>query len=396
MKKRVLFLSLLALVYLLDCGKNINIVPILTQNNCQIRKMFGKIKLLAIDYSNNKNDLIPFNLELNNWMMNANVSCYIKEKNISYYSFSIRNAYCYILSDLLDDLSNYSVASINSKFDNIKVIDNFKLNNFNKYEYSNYNMPLIYRQVNNYTLEGKNATFMFYGLAKNTSTYSSQIAFLIKINYNEIKEAKCYEQNIENISSYIKQITYKCEIKEIDNNILDLRILDSDDISGIPYDYNDILRDPIETQNAINAGTLVNYAESKGISLFNIYYIHCDDGRGILSFIGTIFGEIKENKIFPILISSSDKCQSECYVPASTSGEEIQIKCTLCSTISQKSNFIFEHQILKNGNDEILFFNEFKTEKYIVSKMNEVTIINGILGNYSENIFDNELIEASK
>ena len=82
------------------------------------------------------------------------------------------------------------------------------------------------------------------------------------------------------------------------------------------------------------------------------------------------------------------------HVPASTSGEEIQIKCTLCSTISQKSNFIFEHQILKNGNDEILFFNEFKTEN--VSKMNDVTIINGILGNYSENIFNTALIESSK
>ena len=116
MKKRVLFLSLLALAYLLDCGKNINIVPILTQNNCQIRKMFGKFKLLAIDYSDNKNDLIPFNLELNNRIINTNVSCYIKEKNISYYSFSIRNAYCYILSDLLDDLNNYSISSINFLF----------------------------------------------------------------------------------------------------------------------------------------------------------------------------------------------------------------------------------------------------------------------------------------
>ena len=96
------------------------------------------------------------------------------------------------------------------------------------------------------------------------------------------------------------------------------------------------------------------------------------------------------------MISSSDNCESECYVPASTSGEEIQIKCTLCSTISQKSNFIFEHQILKNGNDEILFFNEFKTEKYIVSKINDVTIINGVLGNYSENIINTALIESSK
>ena len=394
MKKRVLFLSLLALAYLLDCGKNINIVPILTQNNCQIRKMFGKFKLLAIDYSDNKNDLIPFNLELNNRIINTNVSCYIKEKNISYYSFSIRNAYCYILSDLLNDLSNYNIASIYSKYDDIKIIDNFKLNGFNKYEYSNYNMSIFFRQVNNFTVEGENGIFMFYGLTKSTSSYSSQITLLININNNEIREAKCNEQYVENISLYINQITYKCEISKIKNNIIDLRILDSDDVSGIPYDYNDILRNPIETQNAIKSGTLVNYAESKSISLFNIHYTYLDNRRGILTFIGTIFGEIKENKVFPILITSSHRCQSKCYIPASTSGEEIQIKCILCNNISQKSNIIFEHQILKNGKDEILFFNE-KTENYIASKINDVTIINGILGNYSENIYYTSLIEGN-
>ena len=397
MKKIILFLSLFTIVYLFECRKYMqimHIMPSITSNDCQIRKMFGKIKLSVIDYTNNKKDLIPFNLELKN-INNINISCYIKEENISFYSFSIRNAYCYILSDLLNDLSNYNIASIYSKYDDIKIIDNFKLNDFNKYEYSNYNMSIFYRQVNNFTLQGKNGTFMFYGLTKSTSSYSSQITLLVNINNKEIRESKCNEQYVENISLYIRQITYKCEIKEIDN-ISNLRILDSDDVSGIPYDYNDILRDPIETQNAIKAGTLVNYAESKSISLFNIHYIYSNDRRGILTFIGTIFGEIKENKIFPILISSSDKCQSECYVPASTSGEEIQIKCILCSTISQKSNFIFEHQILKNGNDEILFFNEFKTEKYIASKMNDVTIINGILGNYSENIFNTALIESSK
>ena len=394
MKKRILFLSLFTIVYLFDCGKYIYIMPSITPNNCQIRKMFGKIKLSVIDYSRNKKDLIPFNLELNN-IDNINVSCYIKEENVSFYSFSIRNAYCYIFSDLIEDLSNYNIASIYSNHDDIKIIDNFKLNDFNKYEYSSHNNLIFYRQVNNFTLEGDNITFMFYGLVKRASSYSSQIILLVNINNNEIKEAICNEQNIENISSYIKQIAYKCKIKEIENNITNLRILDSDDVSGIPYDYNDILRDPIETQNAIKAGTLVNYAESKNISLFNIHYIYSNDRRGFLTFIGTIFGEIKENKIFPILISSTDKCHSECYVPASTSGEEIQIKCTLCSNISQKSNFIFEHQILKNGNDEILFFNEIKAEKYIASKMDDVTIINGILGNYSENIFNNALIDAS-
>ena len=286
MKKIILFLSLFTIVYLFECRKYMqimHIMPSITSNDCQIRKMFGKIKLSVIDYTNNKKDLIPFNLELKN-INNINISCYVKEENISFYSFSLRNAYCYILSDLLNDLNNYNIASIYSKYDDIKINDNFKLNDFNKYEYSNYNMSIFYRQVNNLTLQGKNGTFMLYGLTKIKSSYSSQITLLVNINSNEIREAKCNEQYAEQISLYIRQITYKCEIKEIDN-ISNLRILDSDDVSGIPYDYNDILRDPIETQNAIKAGTLVNYAESKSISLFNIHYIYSNDRRGILTLL---------------------------------------------------------------------------------------------------------------
>ena len=189
MKKRILFLSLFTIVYLFDCGKYIYIMPSITPNNCQIRKMFGKIKLSVIDYSRNKKDLIPFNLELNN-IDNINVSCYIKEENVSFYSFSIRNAYCYIFSDLIEDLSNYNIASIYSNHDDIKIIDNFKLNDFNKYEYSSHNNLIFYRQVNNFTLEGDNIIFMFYGLVKRASSYSSQIILFVNINNNEIRESK--------------------------------------------------------------------------------------------------------------------------------------------------------------------------------------------------------------
>jgi hypothetical protein len=224
-------------------------------------------------------------------------------------------------------------------------------------------MSIFYRQVNDFKLSRGEGTFKFYGLI-NSESYSPEITFLTNIYYNDssrIKEAICKEPKKENISQYLKQIVYNCKIKEIYKTITNLRILDSDYVSGIPYDYNDTLRE-------IKAGTLDNNTVSESLPLFNIHNIYCDNKKDILIFIGTIFDEIKESKTFPILFPSLDKCQSECYVPASTSGKEIQIKCTLCKAITQKSNFVFEHQILKNGKDEILFFNEFKIDKYIKGK----------------------------
>ena len=362
MEKEILFLSLLTLVYLYDF-KILNQDP---NYPCTIRNIFGKVKL-SIERNYYISDLIPFELNLKNEISGkiVNVSCYIEKNDWYHYQ---KSAYCYILSDILDDLNNYNISSIKSEYD-IEISDNFKFNAYNKDEYSSYNMSLFYRQVNNFQLGSKKGTFMFYGLKKYTIFnffYFTKITFIIKLhydNYSEIREAICYRIKTDDFPSDIQQNSYKCEITEIKNNLKYLRILDSDDVSGIPYDYNNKFRDPLETQKEINNGTLVNSANSKTFSLFKLNNAFCDNKRDIITFSGTTFGEIKESKVFPIFLSSSNKCRSECYVPAATSEEKIQIKCTLCSTALQKSNFIFENQILKNGKDEILFLNEDKIEK---------------------------------
>ena len=303
--------------------------------------------------SSNPPSLIPFNLELKNKKSGQIKKAYCYIDNIENRS-KYRNSYFYILLDLLEEFSNYNISSIKSKYE-IRVDKLFKLKSLNKCKYSSYNMPIFYRQVNNFDFAGN---FMFYGLANNTFSKTFFINIIYE-DYDEIRKIKCEMKNVSIILPYINQIIYKCVINE--QNIKNLRILDSDELSGIPYDYTGILRDPIETQEAI----LANYANSKSLSMFKIHNIYCDNKRDILTFIGTIFGEIKESKIFPILFSSSDNCQSECYVPASASGKEIQIKCTLCSANSRKYNFIYENQIIKIEKDELLLVNGFKIDKCI-------------------------------
>ena len=242
MKKIILFLALLAFVYLKP--------KIYKLDNCQVRYMLKKVKVLFNELDSLKvQDLIPYNLELKKENSNeiVNASCYI-EKSLS--KKSTRNSYCYILSDFLDDESSYKISKINSKYDLDKKKFNFI---FNECEYSGNNKPIFFRQVNNFNLIDNKGIFMFYAITKDKNNAPSSITFLTNITYEnnaEIKEAICFINSKQDKSPNITQIAYECIIEEIENqNFKYLRILDSDDISGIPYDYNDILRNPINPKS---------------------------------------------------------------------------------------------------------------------------------------------------
>ena len=367
MEKEILFISLLTLVYLYD-------FTILNQDlsyPCTIRNKLGKVKLSFVRHSKDISGLIPFSLYLKNNISGKidNASCYIYIKDFKIFNFNLFQqsayAYCYFLSDILDDINNYKISSVKSKYD-IKVNDNFKFNVSNKDEYSSHNMSIFYRKVDNFEFVSKKGTFMFYGQKKLLSKSLDSITFIIKLyyeNYNEIREAKCSRKKIEDITLYVQQISYKCEIAEMNKNFKNLRILDSDYVSDIPYDYNNMNKDPIETQKATKARNL----DSNRL-YFNIHNIYCNNRRDIFIFNGTISGLIKKSKEFSIFPSSSDK--DKCYVPAANISENIQIKCLLYSTISQKNNLIVEK--LKKDNVEILFDNNLKTN-------NECTEVDSIL-----------------
>ena len=349
MKKMILFLSLITFVY--------QDVKLNYHDYCQIQKV--KLK----DNSNllkNFPDLIPFSLELKRANANYGADCYLEYSNPS-----IGNVYCYVLSDYLDDLIVYKSRTYkidynnNKDFFKIKFDKSFKFEILNKCEYSKKNTPILFRQVNNFKFEGKKGTFMFYGVTKGQFDSSLSISFFINIIYEnntETKKAKCSTYSKSNIiSSYLYQIACKCTIEEIkDLNYKYIRILDSDDISGIPYGYNYRLS-PIETQIAIQNGTLINCTESKSLTLIDINQIKCMENQGILRINGKIKnGEIKESKSFKFLISSNHECHSECIVPASQSGNNINIDCILCNKITKNDYFNFD-QILTNEKYEIMF-----------------------------------------
>ena len=368
MKKMILLLTLFILVYL---KTKIN-----SQDNCEIRYMFRKVKLSIneLSSSNIPEDLIPFNLELTSENSNqiVNAYCYIEkfiDKNIK------RNSYCYILSDFLGDSISYKVFSINSKY-NLEVKKQFQIKIMNNCEYSGNNKSIFFRQVNNFNFIDKKGIFMFYAITKNKSYSLPSITFLTNIIYEndiEIREALCTKNSIqENESPNIIQIEYKCEIKEIEN-FKSLRILDSEDISGIPYDYNNILRDPIKTQKAIQEGILLNCNEPnqfKKLAIFNIKETQCMKNKGILTFIGKLNGEIKEIKNFTIFPSYLHKHPSGCNIPSSNSGNKTNMECILFNDISGKNKFTFEEQILTIGKNDILFNYEIRPSEMECEAMN--------------------------
>ena len=202
---------------------------------------------------------------------------------------------------------------------------------------------------------------MFFGLTKGKFSSDLSITFFLNITYEdenipEISKAKCSNCIKSNINtSYLYQIACKCTIEEIQNpNYKNIRILDSDDISGIPYDYYDRLS-PIETQKAIQKGNLFDCAKSESPTLFDIKKIECPQNQGILRFNGQIKSrDFNESKSFKFMISSNHKCYSECIVPASQSGNNVNIDCILCNNITKNNYFNFD-QILTNEKYEIIF-----------------------------------------
>ena len=199
----------------------------------------------------------------------------------------------------------------------------------------------------------------------------------------------CSDIYNEYISLDIKQIAYLCKIEEIEN-FKYLRILDSDYIYGIPYDYNYILKDPIETQK-VNLAKCNVSKPSNSLTTFKINGIKCMKNKGILTFIGTINGKIKENKYFKILLSSLHKCYSFCYIPTASSGNKVNIECVLCDNIIKKSSFIFDPPILRNKEDEILFIDESNTEGMECQTMS--TNLNLTFGDINSFKFENRKIK---
>ena len=342
MKNIILFLSLLTFVYL---DSNIN-----NQDYCQIRKLKIQKKIQINKNIGNLPYLIPFNLELNHKNVIHEINCYIENPNSSQI-----NAYCYVLSDILEKFQNqFHDSNLNLDYNNItnffkiKCVKKFNIEILNKCQYSNNNTPILFRQVNNFNFNDRKGTLNFYGVTKGKFNSDLSITFFINIiyeNYVEINKAKCPTCSISNdVSSYLYQIACTCTIEDINPNYKNIRILDSDDVSEIPYGYNDRLS-PIETQIAIQ----------NGLILFDINKIECPKNQGILKFNGKMkSGEIKESKNLKFLISSNHECQSECIVPASQLGDNVNIDCILCSNITRKNNFNFG-QIITYEKYEIMF-----------------------------------------
>ena len=365
MKKIILFLTLLTFVYLSP--------KILKLENCQVISILRKVKIFFNELASLKvQDLIPFNLELKNENSNqiVNAYCYIEK----FINKKTRNSYCYILSEFLDDQSRYTISKINSKYKLDKKNFSFR---FNECKYSGNNKPIFFKQVNNFSLIDNKGIFMFYAITQDKNYAPSSITFLANITYEnnaEIKEANCSINSPQDKSPIISQIAYKCEIEGIDiNKFKFLRILDSDDISGIPYDYNNIFIDPFEDQEVIQEGSLVNGDgpnHDNNLTIFNINKIQCLKNKGILSFNGILNGEIKERKNFTIFLSYLHKYPSGCIIPASNSGKEVNIECILFDDISIKNYLAFEAQILSNGKDGILLNYESKQNEIECEAMN--------------------------
>ena len=225
---------------------------------------------------------------------------------------------------------------------------------------------------------------MFYGLTTEKIEKGVEIIIHIYlyleggIRDKELREAKCViEEDVDPGSFWSPiQAPFKCKIEGLKQKYHTFKFFSSDFISGIPFD-NEVLLDPILTDNAIKEGIILNYTLDENKDKVPTTFItqsidgsSCDS-EGTFKIIGNVAGHpINKNAKLHIPMTFPAGIKSICNIPVANEGEQISIECKFAGK-STNQPIIFEQRILRNGNEEILTLGRGKSES--------ITCLNGEL-----------------
>ncbi|MBR4496345.1 MAG: hypothetical protein IKP12_04370, partial [Acholeplasmatales bacterium] len=246
------------------------------------------------------------------------------------------------------------------------------------------NLTLSFRQLNSFIQIDDIISFMFYGLT--TGKIESGVEIIINlylyleggIRDKELRKAKCKIEKTIEPSSFGSpiQAPFKCRIEGLEKKYHTFKFFSSDFISGIPFD-NEVLLDPILTDNAIKEGIILNYTLDENKDKVPTTFItQSIDGsscgsEGTFKIIGNVTGHpINKNVKLHIPMTFPAGIESICNVPVASVGEQISIECKFAGK-STNQPIILEQRILRNGNEEILTLGRGKSES--------ITCLNGEL-----------------
>ena len=225
-------------------------------------------------------------------------------------------------------------------------------------------IPITFRQVNQFTSLKNKATFHFIGIVNQFMPYGRKMKMLVFVYINGIKEQKeanCILNKYTPFNLYQSygQVDFYCEV-DTKSKPVDLEIISSDDVLGINDGLEDYQRSPNktdikikETEKETNLGKVVNYTSNEIIydippvlNIFNIDIKNCED-KGILKVEANFDKKIDQKFDFTIPLSypaSSIKCTA----PVINANMKVKLDCKVQNNFKiNDESIIIEPRIIK-------------------------------------------------
>ena len=228
-------------------------------------------------------------------------------------------------------------------------------------------ISLSFRQLLGFQSSDNKISYSFYGYGLTTEKIEPGSTITMMINLIDLEGTK--EENPIPVTCTIvnpvdpqdgktEQVEFKCTKEELPSEkYLSFRFFGSDDISRIPTD--EILLNPLLTQEAIDRGELLDYSkqenQNKIPACFNTEGLEAGGCSTTGEFIikGTMSKEVAFNSKFEMKLAYPDSASLTCSL-----GEtQNEIKCKVDREI--KDQLIFEQTLIKDGPDEIFIINSY-------------------------------------
>ena len=140
-----------------------------------------------------------------------------------------------------------------------------------------------------------------------------------------LSEATCTIDQLVDPDGKQTQADFSCKIPDLDETKTYeyFELYDSEDIAGIPDE--EVLLNPVKTQEAIDAGTLTEYSLEENKNKLPIYF-QTESINGVVSEegeftnVGTVVQEITEEIKFTLHLLYPGNYITECTIPNASAG----------------------------------------------------------------------------
>jgi len=280
------------------------------------------------------------------------------------------NSYCLFTPKEDSGPLNYTIMTISVK-EGIEIYNDYR---FNLIAQNCAPSNLWFRQINGFKYENGEISFNFYGITFQNIT-KKVINLFVQLYFdgeleNEIKEAICTQnKEVQLKNNKPVQVSFECKITKLEKEYTSFSLYRASLMDKVPYD-DEVLIDPVKTEEAIKEGTLLDYSlESNQVvpSIFeptSVEESKCSL-NGKLKITGHFDSEFEGSTDVIIRLSFSDQFIS-CDFPSAEENEDVSIECKFISDAAETAGFIYiDEQTVKKNGKELLIIKSITSDEEI-------------------------------